>query len=229
MSEMSSLDHLERWHCITRLEIEDVAALMSEEDPQRVQEQLRCNRGNVNDCSPRFQAKLAMLREALADERLKITKVTRTCAFSVETTIYLEQSELLRWFRSEGLKPRFFFPDGREFQLAPPTADPPYLDACHPYYAPKLAAAVSAWVAVVQSITTGVHDAGTFRTSVHDWLEAHQAEYAFDGKEPQDGRSSSYFNQMARVANCDADGMNIATLRASRERDIAQAEIPSER
>ncbi len=48
--------------------------------------------------------------------------------------------ELKKWLSSNGLEPDFFFPEKS------PVLD--YLDPSHPRYAPKLAAAIHAWLAI---------------------------------------------------------------------------------
>lgn len=77
-------------------------------------------------------------------------------------------------------------------------ATPDYLDPNHPRYAPKLAAAVQAWLAVT--------DPGkkTPKTALKEWLQEHAGEYkglTSDG-EPLE----TPINQCAKVANWEPEG-----------------------
>ena len=54
-------------------------------------------------------------------------------------TSRIEVDALRKWLQGRGLKFGFFFPEG--------SSTPDYLDKNHPRYAPKLAAAVRAWLA----------------------------------------------------------------------------------
>lgn len=57
-------------------------------------------------------------------------------------TIYISVSSLRGWFAKRGAKPSFFFPNAVDA--------PDYLNPDHPRYAAKLAAAVNAWLSVVE-------------------------------------------------------------------------------
>jgi hypothetical protein len=60
---------------------------------------------------------------------------------SIDPTLSRVRVESLRvWLRGRGIKSGFFFPND--------SGAPDYLDSAHPRYAPKLAAAVRAWMAM---------------------------------------------------------------------------------
>jgi hypothetical protein len=66
-----------------------------------------------------------------------------------ETTVSLD--DLRVWLASRGVRTGFFFPEAIDA--------PDYLNPRHPRYAPRLAAAVNAWLAVTQGSGKSVKDA----------------------------------------------------------------------
>ncbi len=65
--------------------------------------------------------------------------------YSIDVAVsHVNVQSLCTWLSSRGFKRGFFFPN-----LV--SLDPDYLDPSHPRYAPKLAAAVRAWLAVTDS------------------------------------------------------------------------------
>lgn len=58
------------------------------------------------------------------------------------TTVTVD--DVRAWLRGRGVRTGFFFPDAADV--------PDYLDAKHPRYAPRLAAAVNAWLAVTEAM-----------------------------------------------------------------------------
>lgn len=73
------------------------------------------------------------------------------------------RDDLKEWLISHGYRTGFFFPDSTE------TVD--YLDPSNPRYAPKLAAAVNAWIAIT--------DPGKLspKKALEKWLREHAAEF----------------------------------------------------
>lgn len=83
-----------------------------------------------------------------------------------ETTIAIK--DLKEWLIGKKIKSGFLFPEGMDGKAA-------YLDSSHPHYAPKLAAAVMAWLAINQ-------DSNALRTktpkhAAEAWLRAHATEF----------------------------------------------------
>ncbi len=100
------------------------------------------------------------------------------------TTVKVD--DLRTWLAQRGLRPTFFFPEGRS-----ETAD--YLNPHHPRYAPKLAAAVRAWQAVDDP--KGVHP----RQALEKWLREHSVEF---GLTKEDGKlSEKGIGECSTVAN----------------------------
>jgi hypothetical protein len=105
-----------------------------------------------------------------------------------KTSVTLD--DLRRWLASRGVRTGFFFP------LA--SRAPDYLDPNHPRYAPKLAAAVNAWLAV--DAVAGKSP----KQALSKWLREHSAEFDLtldDGKHNESG-----IDQCALVANWQRGG-----------------------
>lgn len=99
------------------------------------------------------------------------------------TTIRVE--DLRAWLASRGLKSGFFFADS--------AATPDYLDRRHQRFAPKLAAAVSAWLAVEDP------KGKTAKQALEKWLREHAAEF---GLSDEDGKPNELgIEECAKVAN----------------------------
>ncbi|WP_322015967.1 hypothetical protein [Paraburkholderia sp. J12] len=99
------------------------------------------------------------------------------------TTVAVE--DVRAWLASRGIRTGFFFPDA--------TDTPDYLNPKHPRYAPRLAAAVNAWLAVTQASGKSVKNA------IKKWLREHAAEFRLaddDGNPNETG-----IEEVAKVAN----------------------------
>lgn len=104
------------------------------------------------------------------------------------TTVDVEV--LKTWLASRGVTTGFFFPEASD--------TPDYLNAEHPRYARRLAAAVNAWLAVTQASGKSVKDA------IKKWLREHAAEYGLtndDGNPNETG-----IEEVAKVANWQPTG-----------------------
>jgi hypothetical protein len=117
-----------------------------------------------------------------------------TCGLR-DDTIDLNESRvkvesLRRWLELRGLKSGFFFPDVNDV--------PDYLDRKHPRYAPKLAAAVSAWKAV--SDPAGKHP----KQALAKWLREHAAEFGLSDDEGKPNETG--IEETAKVANWQPGG-----------------------
>ncbi len=77
----------------------------------------------------------------------------------------VERDSLVSWLRMQGVVTGFFF------QVAESPTGPGYLDPKHPRYAQKLAAAVSAWIAVTDP------KGKTPKQALDKWLREHAAEF----------------------------------------------------
>jgi hypothetical protein len=104
---------------------------------------------------------------------------------------YVETESLRNWLSAKGMTDNFFFPE--------PSLS--YLDPKHPRYAPKLAAAVQAWLAVDdESATKGRSP----KQALTNWLEKHAADFNLvdgEGKLNETG-----IDEVAKVANWQPSG-----------------------
>lgn len=100
----------------------------------------------------------------------------------------VDVESLRAWLRSRGIQSGFFFPTASDA--------PDYLNSNHPRYAPKLAAAVQAWLAVGD-------DAGkngkSVKSSLEKWLREHAANYKLSDDEGKPNETG--INECAKVAN----------------------------
>jgi hypothetical protein len=102
----------------------------------------------------------------------------------------LGRDDLRAWLVSNGIHTGFFFPDS--------TNAPDYLDPKNPRYAPKLAAAVTAWLAVI--------DPGKVnpKKALEKWLREHAAEF---GMTDDDGNPvNQAIDDCSKVANWQLSG-----------------------
>ncbi len=114
----------------------------------------------------------------------------------------VEVASLRAWLAARGLKSGFFFPEAGNI--------PDYLDPSHPRYAPKLAAAVQAWLAIERETSvTGKSP----KQALIKWLRLHAAEFGLadeDGKPNETG-----IEEIAKVANWQLTGGAPKTLGGS--------------
>lgn len=102
----------------------------------------------------------------------------------------VEVESLKNWLSARGFRRGFFFP------LA--TDAPDYLDPQHPRYAPKLAAAVSAWLAVDDP--KGKHPKG----ALMKWLREHGPNFGLSDEEGKPNELG--IEECAKVANWQPGG-----------------------
>lgn len=137
----------------------------------------------------------ALRRGAIAGQLVKPSEHDingNFCGF-IEDSIDLANSRIVvvalrQWLAGRGLKTGFFFPEKRDF------AD--YLDPGHRRYAPKLAAAVRAWLATETEAAIGGKSP---KQALAKWLREHAADFGLtdeDGKPNETG-----IEEAAKVAN----------------------------
>ena len=104
----------------------------------------------------------------------------------------VERDSLTEWLASRGIRTGFFFPEKQE------TGTPDYLDPNHPRYAPKLAAAVSAWLANPEI------RGKTKKQAIDKWAREHAAQF---GLTNDDGLPiEKAMEEIAIVANWNTSG-----------------------
>jgi hypothetical protein len=113
---------------------------------------------------------------------------------SIDTSKSRVEVDALRtWLAGRGLKAGFFFPETIVAQ--------DYLDPKHPRYAPKLAAAVLAWMATANEAATSGKSP---KQALAKWLREHAADFGLtddDGKPNETG-----IEEAAKVANWQPTG-----------------------
>lgn len=195
--EMKSLDY---WRLCDELTIEQAALLIVGEDPNGRYFHVE---GTSIDLQPEgyVQAKSA-ISSALRSSLIKgnVTPKTRydaesNASVSIDRSIdasnsSIEVESLRAWLKSRGFSSGFFFPTA--------TDQPDYLNSAHPRYAPKLAAAVNAWLAVTDPSKK------TPKQALEKWLRENAAKY---GMADEDGHPMvTPIEDCSKVANWNTSG-----------------------
>ena len=108
---------------------------------------------------------------------------------------YISVASLREWLDKIGFMPEFFFPDHKPTNL---NHAPEYLDPSHPRYAPKLAAAVEAWLAVVDV------KAETPKAALKRWLENNAERFGL--LDQARGAGKGVIDTVASIANWKPEG-----------------------
>ncbi len=196
------------WKLYDRLTIEQAAALIAGYDPSSIDG--LWNDTNSSMVHPRPCIARDMLVNAIKGGTLKADVVAKgeyvhvryvgnesegfwepIEEISTRGTL-IDVDELKRWLTSRGFQTGFFFQDADQDD------QPGYLDPDHPRYAPKLAAAVSAWLAV------GEPEKGTPKQAIEKWIREHAAQF---GLTDDDGNPvNAAVEEIAKVANWNTKG-----------------------
>ena len=164
------MEGLDFWRLCDELTIVQAALLILDTDPTEVQNRIE---RKANEPKPDgYEAVKSALASACILEKVRSRK-----SF-YDNTDYLNHSEttvevdsLKEWLKQKGLLCKFFFPvyekTGNEF-----------LNSKNPNYAPKLAAAVNAWLTISENpqLTKGK----TIKQSLIKWLRENSKEYGFN-------------------------------------------------
>lgn len=194
-SDEEELDRMDYWRLCDELTIVQAALLISGTDPSKSQSYVE--RWDPNKRPTGYDAAKAAISNALRSGKIigrLVPEYTEDIngnqgpPIDDSVDIYqsrIEVESLKLWLKSRGLKSGFFFP------LRPKAAD--YLDPDNPRYAPKLAAAVSAWIAVGD--VSGKHP----KQALAKWLREHAAE--FDLTDDDGNPNETGIDDAAKVAN----------------------------
>lgn len=189
------LDSLDYWRLCDELNIVQAALLIAGSDPGKDQEYVENWQPDKRPAG--YDAAKTAITNALRSGKIdgKIvphydTDIDGNRCAVIEGTIDIEESRievesLKNWLKSRGLKSGFFFPSQTE--------DADYLDPTNPRYAPKLAAAVKAWIAVGE--VTGK----TPKQTLVKWLREHAAEFDLSDEEGKPNETG--IEEAAKVAN----------------------------
>lgn len=197
--EQATLEGLDLWRLCEELSVVQAALLIVGRDPGG-------NDGYVETWDrhkrpPGYEAAKhaimgALRRKAVAGSVTPIFEYennypTTPIADSVDVDASTVDVQALKsWMKSRGVKSGFFFPEG--------TSAPDYLDPGHPRYAPKLAAAVSAWLAVDDP------KGKTPKSGLMKWLRENSAAFGLSDEEGKPNELG--IEECAKVANWQPGG-----------------------
>jgi hypothetical protein len=190
------LDVLDYWRLCDELNVIQAAMLIAGEDPSGGSGSAKD--GNLQTRPTGYEAAETAISNALRLGSIKGRLIYLFEDPRDDDSIDLSNSrvdvESLRsWLASRGVRTGFFFPN--------PTDAPDYLDPNHPRYAPKLAAAVHAWLATGdESAIRGKSP----KQALVKWLRENAARFGLaddDGKPNETG-----VEETAKVANWQPSG-----------------------
>ena len=205
------METLDYWRLCDWLSVDEAAHLMIGFPPGEVQAHADAGAELVPSDAVRYhttlRAAMAALKSAVQTKRLRASvryvQVPEQSPYGDPTygavidsdeidwdITKLAVVDIQAWLASRGIRTGFFFPgDG---------ADPDYLDPSHPRYAPKLAAAVRAWLAVPDP--KGKHP----KQALMKWLRENCAQYGLSDDEGKPNEQG--IEECAKVANWQPGG-----------------------
>ena len=192
------MEDIEYWLLAEELTIVQAALLMAGEDPSSLASEVERQADNMRP--PRYEAakhaiKNALLKDHIQGELIPATEYDRndnpigSIRGSVDIHLSLVNVESLRgWLKERGFRSGFFFPASM--------SEPDYLDPKNDRYAPKLAAAVGAWLATANPRTLqGRHP----KQALMKWLRENAAAFGFTDDEGKP--SENTLDEIAKIAN----------------------------
>jgi hypothetical protein len=196
--EDSRLKGLDYWRLCDELSVVQAALLIVGQDPAGMQEYVNTNQ--PGDRPSGYDAAKTAISNALRSGAIagRIGPIYEydingsTCGV-IEDSIdpansRVEVASLRNWLAGRGFRSGFFFPE--------PSYSQDYLDPRHPRYAPKLAAAVQAWISMgSESVIEGKSP----KQRLAKWLREHATKFGMtddDGKPNETG-----IEEAAKVAN----------------------------
>lgn len=194
---VEKLDDFDFWRLCDELSIEQAALLIAGCSPSQYWE---VERWTIAERPTGYEAAKTAIRNALrakqidgeieCDQEADINGHAYDIPGTVSISSRVVVSSLTAWLSKRGLRRGFFFPEKVEA--------PDYLDPKNPRFAPKLAAAVRAWQAVVDP--AGKHPKG----ALTKWLREHAAELGLTDDEGK--LNETGIDEAAKVANWQPGG-----------------------
>jgi len=182
---MESLDY---WRLCDEVSVVQAILLILGKDPSDVE---WCTETNTKSRPPHYEAVRAALTNAIqggslyANTRYQAGEDT-PCWHATTVTV----DSLRAWLLGRGFRTGFFFPDVSE-------ETPDYLSDTSPHYAPKLAAAVNAWLHITKN--PDLLNGKTPKQAIEKWLREHALNY---GLTKEDGSPNEQgIEDIAKVAN----------------------------
>ena len=197
------MDGLDYWRLCDQLDIIQAALLVSGHDPSidqsYVEKWTPDNRPSGYEAA-KAAISIALRKGFIEGQLIPLSEYDMNgnqCGVlenTIDLTVSRIEVESLRsWLEGRGFRTGFFFPTA--------TGAPDYLDSDHPRYAPKLAAAVKAWLASGDESATRGKSA---KQALVKWLRENASEFGLsddDGKPNETGIEES-----AKVANWQPGG-----------------------
>ena len=191
-------DDLDFWRLCDELSVYEATLLILGQSPGKL---VDVERWNFEKRPRGYEAAKTAIRNALRSGKIKGTiEQDVTNGFNgdpepISGTVNLYSSRVLveslrAWLADRGFRQGFFFPERTE--------TPDYLDPANPRYAPKLAAAVQAWLVVTE---TG---GKTPKQALSKWLREHAA--GFDLTDEDGTPNETGIEETAKVANWQPGG-----------------------
>ncbi|MFC1602598.1 hypothetical protein ACFL3U_03415 [Pseudomonadota bacterium] len=196
------MEGLDYWRLCDELTVIQAALLIAGEDPSTSQhyvEGWEPEKRPVGYEPAKAAVSNALKRKVIEGSHACLLEfdINGHCQGSIDGSIDISASlvdvySLRTWLSNRGLKTGFFFPSGSE--------KPDYLDQNHPRYAPKLAAAVNAWMAVGGTSIEGT----SAKKVIEKWIREHAAEF---GLTDTDGNPvNQAVEDCSKVANWNLGG-----------------------
>jgi hypothetical protein len=195
------MDSMDYWRLCDELNVMQAALLITGIDPSG-EDGCYCESWDLHKRPRGYEAAKSAISNALRKGKINGSN-TLLCEYDINGNPYcdiknttnieksfVEVDSLKKWLSGRGVKTGFFFPNNSNA--------PDYLDKKNPRYAPKLAAALNAWLTVT--------DPGkkTPKQALEKWLREHAAEF---GLVDDDGNPiNNAIEECSKVANWNQGG-----------------------
>ncbi|HAE99933.1 MAG TPA: hypothetical protein DCO68_03140 [Methylophilaceae bacterium] len=198
---MEYFENLDYWRLCDELSLEQAACLIIGINPSS-EEGSNCPSWKVHEQPFGYHAALTAITNALRRKtikgivsREKLYDINGNPYDEVEDSIIIRESKvdvesLKLWLVSRGFRKGFFFPE--------PISATDYLDPKNPRYAPKLALAVEAWLAVTDSGKKSPKQA------LEKWIREHAAQFGLVDDEGKPIEAA--VEECSKVANWNLSG-----------------------
>ena len=196
------MDKIELWRLSEELSISDAALLIVDIDPGNWEFGL-----NGGDEPDGYSAVVNGIIGAIRRGKIKVRLTSSFDTKAVDRELgfakhlpsnvslydtFVDVDNLISWLEARGWTTGYFFPEAPR--------KPDFLDKGHPHYASKLAAAVSAWLAVGANLNPNKKP----KQQIKKWLNENAAQFDLtddDGKPKENAIES-----VAQIANWDTQG-----------------------
>jgi hypothetical protein len=198
LNEQLRMESMDYWRLCDELTVVQAALLVIGEDPSR--ENAYAENWDLPNRPIGYEAAKTAISHALRKGIIEgnliplyETDINGNPYAEITGSVHVELStvdveSLCIWLRKRGVKSGFFFPTA--------TDNPEYLNPNHPRYAPKLAAAVNAWMAIGEATE---NNGKTVKQSLLKWLREHAANYKLSDDEGKPNETG--IEECAKVAN----------------------------